>query len=74
MGYSVNNNGKKKQSWANWGLGDWILSTKMKSLFSLVDEVLLPTANVETTVTNSSGISAKIGVISQQEMDLLYQK
>lgn len=36
----------------------------MKSLVSLVYEVLLPSANVEATVIISSGVPAKTGVIS----------
>lgn len=46
----------------------------MKSLVSLVYQVLLPNSKVETAVINSSDIPAKIGVISQQEADLLHPK
>lgn len=41
-------------------------------LVSLAYEVLL--CCVESVVVSSYGISTKIGVTSQQEMDLLHQK
>ena len=49
----------------------------MESLASLVYEVLLPSANEETTVINSSGIPAKIGTLlvqQVQQLDQLHQK
>ena len=56
----------------NGGLGDRILRTEIKMLVSLAYEVLL--CCVGSVIVISCGISAKIGVTSQQEMDLLHQQ